>query len=237
MTHDEYLRHDATGLAKLVRTREVTPLELIDLAIRRLDEVDPAVNAVVYRMDGEARALAGGIDRNAMFAGVPFLAKDLQSDYAGHPHLTRQPPAGGPCAEARHGAGAAVAQNRGERSGQDQPARVRPAPLYGAGVVGPLPQPVGAGPHPGGIQRWIGCRCGCRYRADGGWRGRRRVDPHAGVLLRTLRTQADAWPHSHGTPPRRVVAGCVHRARTDTLRAGQRGHAGRDPRAGAGSVV
>ncbi len=85
MTHDEYLRHDATGLAKLVRTREVTPLELIDLAIRRLDEVDPAVNAVVYRMDGEARALAGGIDRNAMFAGVPFLAKDLQSDYAGHP--------------------------------------------------------------------------------------------------------------------------------------------------------
>ena len=85
MTQDEYIRHDATALAALVRTGKVTPLELIKVAMWRLEAVNPAVNAVVYRMDEEARALADGIDRSAVFAGVPFLAKDLQSDYAGHP--------------------------------------------------------------------------------------------------------------------------------------------------------
>jgi len=85
MTHDEYIRHDATALAALVRAGEVTPLELIDAAVRRLEAVNPAVNAVVYRMDDEARARAAAVDRDAVFAGVPFLAKDLQSDYAGHP--------------------------------------------------------------------------------------------------------------------------------------------------------
>ncbi|MYH52061.1 MAG: amidase [Gemmatimonadetes bacterium] len=85
MTHDEYTRHDATALSALVRTGEVTPLELIEVAVQRLEAVNPAINAVVYRMDDEARARAEAVDREALFAGVPFLAKDLQSDYAGHP--------------------------------------------------------------------------------------------------------------------------------------------------------
>lgn len=85
MTYEEYLRHDATALARLVRTCEVTPLELIEVAAGRLEQVNPAINAVVYRMDTEARQRAADIDRNALFAGVPFLAKDLLSGYAGHP--------------------------------------------------------------------------------------------------------------------------------------------------------
>lgn len=85
MTHEEYVRHDATALARLVRTGDITPLELIEVAVVRLEQVNPAINAVVYRMDTEARQNAGDIDRGAVFAGVPFLAKDLQSDYAGHP--------------------------------------------------------------------------------------------------------------------------------------------------------
>ncbi len=90
MTHDEYVRCDATRLAGLVRTGEVTPLELIEVAVRRLEQVNPRVNAVVYRMDAEARQRAvgqhaAGVDLNAIFAGVPFLAKDLLSGYAGHP--------------------------------------------------------------------------------------------------------------------------------------------------------
>lgn len=85
MTQDEYIRRDATALAKLVRTGEVTPRELIDVAVERLELVNPTINAVVRRMDDEARAMAGSVDRNAPFAGVPFLAKDLLSNYAGHP--------------------------------------------------------------------------------------------------------------------------------------------------------
>lgn len=97
MTYDEYVSRDATGLARIVRAGEVSRMELIDLAMERLAEVNPAINAVVYRMDEEARAAIGGAggDRTAgpgsaapdsgVFAGVPFLAKDLLSDYAGHP--------------------------------------------------------------------------------------------------------------------------------------------------------
>ena len=85
MTREEYTRHDATGLAALVRAREVTPLELIEVAVEQLERVNPEINAVVYRMDDEARALASSVDRDAVFAGVPFLAKDLGSNYAGHP--------------------------------------------------------------------------------------------------------------------------------------------------------
>ena len=85
MTEDQYIRRDATALAELVRAREVSPAELIDVAIKRLERVNPLINAVIYRMDDEARTLAPTIDRNAVFAGVPFVAKDLQSDYAGHP--------------------------------------------------------------------------------------------------------------------------------------------------------
>ena len=85
MTQDEYTRCDATALAELVRAREVSPAELIDVAMRRLEHVNPLINAVVHRMDDEARILAPAIDRNAVFAGVPFLAKDLLSGYAGHP--------------------------------------------------------------------------------------------------------------------------------------------------------
>ena len=85
MTHDEYVSQDGTALAGLLRAGEVTALELIDAAIKRLEVVNPLVNAVVYRMDDEARAAVVGSPPSGVFAGVPFLAKDLQSNFAGHP--------------------------------------------------------------------------------------------------------------------------------------------------------
>lgn len=85
MTHDEYVSQDGTALAGFLRAGEVTALELIDAAIKRLEVVNPLVNAVVYRMDDEARAAVVGSPPSGVFAGVPFLAKDLQSNFAGHP--------------------------------------------------------------------------------------------------------------------------------------------------------
>ena len=58
MNYDEYVRLDATALARLVRAGDVTPLELLEIAVARLDRVNPLVNAVVHRMDDEARAEA-----------------------------------------------------------------------------------------------------------------------------------------------------------------------------------
>jgi amidase len=84
VTHDEYLARDATGLAELVRGGDVTPAELLDLALARIAALDPAVNAVVRLMEEDARRDAERAPAGP-FAGVPFLAKDLISTYAGHP--------------------------------------------------------------------------------------------------------------------------------------------------------
>lgn len=69
--------HDGLGLADLVRRREVSPRELLDEAIRRTDQVDPKINAVVVRHDDFARnQIARGLPAGP-FTGVPFLLKDL----------------------------------------------------------------------------------------------------------------------------------------------------------------
>jgi len=84
MTHDEYLAHDATGLAERVRSGEITALELLETALSRIGALNPRVNAVVRSMEVDAREEAAR-QATGPFAGVPFLAKDLTTMYAGHP--------------------------------------------------------------------------------------------------------------------------------------------------------
>jgi Asp-tRNA(Asn)/Glu-tRNA(Gln) amidotransferase A subunit family amidase len=73
----EYERLDGVALADLVRRREVSPEALLDAALERLDARNPAVNAVVLRLEREARAaIAAGLPRGP-FTGVPYLVKDL----------------------------------------------------------------------------------------------------------------------------------------------------------------
>jgi amidase len=84
VTHDEYLAHDATALAELVRSGEVTAADLLDIALERIASLNPTLNAVVRLMEDDARRDAAR-PPSGPFAGVPFLAKDLISTYAGHP--------------------------------------------------------------------------------------------------------------------------------------------------------
>lgn len=81
----DYLRHDATGLAELVRRGEVTPLELVDTALARIERLNPALNAVIHRMDTAARRAAQEPLREGPFRGVPFLLKDLLAMVQGEP--------------------------------------------------------------------------------------------------------------------------------------------------------
>jgi amidase len=74
---------DATAQAKLVRRREVTPLELVDAAIDRVERLNPRLNAVITPMFELARATARGMLPEGPFTGVPFLMKDLGPEYAG----------------------------------------------------------------------------------------------------------------------------------------------------------
>ncbi|MCK1604776.1 amidase [Bradyrhizobium sp. 166] len=74
MKLSEYVDHDATGLASLVRTGQVTPLQLTRLAREAHDAVNPCINAVIeFYEDAETVAGADG----GHFYGVPFLRKDV----------------------------------------------------------------------------------------------------------------------------------------------------------------
>lgn len=74
---------DATALAELVRTKEVKPIELVEAAIKRIEQVNPQLNGVVHEMYDLAREAAEGSLPEGPFTGVPFLLKDLQACYAG----------------------------------------------------------------------------------------------------------------------------------------------------------
>ncbi len=77
MTIKDYDKHDALGLAKLVKSGEVSATELLDEAIARTEAVNGAINAVVVKHYDAARAqIAKGLP-DGPFKGVPFLLKDL----------------------------------------------------------------------------------------------------------------------------------------------------------------
>ncbi len=79
----EYENYDALGLAELVRRKDVTPGELLDAAIERVEARNPAINAVVMKLyDYGRKAIADGLPEGP-FRGVPFLMKDLTSPIAG----------------------------------------------------------------------------------------------------------------------------------------------------------
>jgi amidase len=76
---------DGTGLAELVRNGDVTALELVDEAIRRTEQVNESLNAVIIEMFDHARTAAKGALPDGPFAGVPFLMKDFLAEVAGQP--------------------------------------------------------------------------------------------------------------------------------------------------------
>lgn len=73
----DYDDYDALGLADLVRKKEVSPLELLEEAIARLEKVDGTLNSVPLKHYDEARAAIDAGLPDGPFTGVPFLLKDL----------------------------------------------------------------------------------------------------------------------------------------------------------------
>lgn len=82
---------DATDLAALVRTGRASAREAVQSCLARLDAVNPALNAVVRRMDDEALAAADAADAArargdalGLLHGVPVTTK-INVDQKGHP--------------------------------------------------------------------------------------------------------------------------------------------------------
>ena len=78
---------DATAQAELVRRGELTPLELVDAAIARIERINPIINAVITPLFEEARKAAVSPDLpEGPFRGVPFLLKDIGAMQKGQPY-------------------------------------------------------------------------------------------------------------------------------------------------------
>jgi amidase len=84
----DYANYDGLGLAELVRKHDVTPTELLDAAIERIERSNPKLNAVVHKAYDEARATAAGGLPEGAFKGVPFLIKDLGVRVKGWPRTS-----------------------------------------------------------------------------------------------------------------------------------------------------
>lgn len=85
-TAGELGRLDATAQAELVRAGSVSPAELVEAAIRRLELLDPQLNSVIHPALDRARARAAASDLpRGPLRGVPFLMKDIGGEEAGQP--------------------------------------------------------------------------------------------------------------------------------------------------------
>jgi amidase len=84
MSWDEWAAHDALGLAQRVRAGDVTAAELAAQAAAAIARVNGALDAVVEVFeDVVADPLADGLRPDGVFAGVPYLMKDLGPTLAG----------------------------------------------------------------------------------------------------------------------------------------------------------
>jgi Asp-tRNA(Asn)/Glu-tRNA(Gln) amidotransferase A subunit family amidase len=81
----DYEKYDALDLARLVKKGEVTPEELLESAIERVERWNPLINAVVQKMYDQAKdRIKAGLPDGPL-KGVPFLLKDLGVYYRGVP--------------------------------------------------------------------------------------------------------------------------------------------------------
>lgn len=80
---------DATAQAELVRRGDVSPAELVTEAIRRVERLNPTLNAVVLEMfnsaGDRAARMTGEHAPRGPFAGVPFLVKNILCSGADEP--------------------------------------------------------------------------------------------------------------------------------------------------------
>jgi amidase/6-aminohexanoate-cyclic-dimer hydrolase len=79
MNNSEYFSYDALGLAELVRTKQISSSELLEIAIGLTEKLDPKLNAIPIKHFDLARENLKNQNNTGIFNGVPFLLKDLNN--------------------------------------------------------------------------------------------------------------------------------------------------------------
>ena len=189
----------AVEMARLISRREISPVELVDAHLARIEALNPTLNAFVFvDVDGARRqarvAEAAVLRRHSLgpLHGVPLSIKSSVS-VAGMPWETgsRVPPRR-PRRNRRH---ARTARTRGRRHHPRRHQRRRAVDGVGDGqrALRAHQQPMGYGANAGRIERRRvgGDRRGtlCRRRRQ----RRRRIDPRPGALHRDRRAEAHSW--------------------------------------------
>ncbi len=82
---------DGVDLAGLIKAGKASPIELLEDAITRANALNPQLNAIIHRLDEQAREraqrMAGlSVPKEASLWGVPFLTKDLTVMTKGDPY-------------------------------------------------------------------------------------------------------------------------------------------------------
>lgn len=72
-----YTSYDAMGLAQLIKNKDISATELLQLAVSQAEQQNPYINAIITKLyDYGQQQIAQGLP-DGPFSGVPFLLKDL----------------------------------------------------------------------------------------------------------------------------------------------------------------
>lgn len=82
-THEILDKQDALGLADMVRRKQISPGELLDMTVARAEATNGKYNFLAQKLyDFGKKAIADGLP-DGPFRGVPLLIKDLHASIAG----------------------------------------------------------------------------------------------------------------------------------------------------------
>ena len=78
----EFNKYDGLGLAELVRAGQVSPTELVDEAIARIESGNPRINALIRKMYERARETVRTGVPDGPFGGVHLRRRRIRPDVA-----------------------------------------------------------------------------------------------------------------------------------------------------------
>src|SRR5699024_4443143 len=81
-----YITLDATDMAALIRKKETTPQELLELSFQQLEKVNPSLNTITSARKEKVLEEAKKVNvENSPFSGVPLLLKNIPQAVKGEP--------------------------------------------------------------------------------------------------------------------------------------------------------